>query len=133
MKKGREEPDASKAAAVSVDFIDEYNTDRFNPVIHDFVKKLPGVTSKNMYSILNRVNSLTELLTCSQEELGDIMGSASNAESLYQSLHAPARAITEENRIKADQRYSGNAVIGTRGAVGKKLGSNRFKTNVSKK
>merc|ERR1719430_3071474 len=39
LKKGREEPDATKAAAVSVDLIDEYNTDRFNPVIFDFVKK----------------------------------------------------------------------------------------------
>ena len=93
LKKGREEPDATKAAAVSVDVIDDYNTDRFNPVICDFVKKLPGVTTKNMYSILNRVNSLSELLSCSQADLEEIMGSASNAEELYQGLHTPAKPL----------------------------------------
>ena len=90
LKKGREQPDATKAAAISVDFVDEYNTDRFNPVIYDFVKKLPGVTSKNVYSILNRVNSLAELLASSLGNLIDIMGSTTNAESLYQCLHSPS-------------------------------------------
>ena len=87
LKKGREQPDATKAAAISVDFVDEYNADRFNPVIYDFVKKLPGVTSKNVYNILNRVNSLTELLVCSQGDLIDIMGSTTTVSYTHLRAH----------------------------------------------
>merc|ERR1712223_338347 len=63
LKKGREEPDASKAAAVSIDIIDDYNNDKFNPALQDFLSKLPGITTKNIYAILHKVNSLLELLT----------------------------------------------------------------------
>lgn len=126
LKKGREEPDAKKAAAVSIDFIEEYNTDRFNPVISDFVKKLPGVTSKNVYSLLNRINSLPELIACKQSELEEIMQNTSNAESLYQSLHAPTKPLESSS---TEQR-SGPKNIG-----GNKKGSsnNRFKSNPGNK
>ena len=125
LKKGREQPDATKAAAISVDFVDEYNTDRFNPVIYDFVKKLPGVTSKNVYSILNRVNSLAELLACSQGDLIDIMGSTTNAESLYQSLHSPSNGL--EGQLTVDQRFSSKCAKKVGG--NKKSSINRFKSN----
>ena len=124
LKKGREEPDATKAAAVSVDLIDEYNTDRFNPVIFDFVKKLPGVTTKNIYSLLNRVNSLTELLSCNQTDLEQIIGSASNAEALYQALHSPAKPLESES--------SGSTSIPSKNA-GSKGTTRRFKSNVAAK
>jgi len=91
LKKGREQPDATKAAAISIDYIDDYNNDRFNPVICDFVKKLPGVTSKNMYALLNRLNSLSDLLTCSQADLAEILGNSADAEQLYQSLHTSTK------------------------------------------
>ena len=121
LKKGREEPDASKAAAVSVDVIDEYNTDRFNPVIFDFVKKLPGVTTKNIYSLLNRVNSLSELLSCSQADLEQIIGNASNAEALYQGLHSSAKPL--------DSGSSGSASMPSKNP-GSKVTTKRFKSNV---
>jgi len=124
LKKGREEPDATKAAAVSVDLIDEYNTDRFNPVTFDFVKKLPGVTTKNIYSLLNRVNSLTELLSCNQTDLEQIIGSASNAEALYQALHSPAKPLEPES--------SGSTSIPSKN-VGSKGTTRRFKSNVAAK
>merc|ERR1712179_491381 len=122
LKKGRDEPDATKAAAVSVDVIDDYNTDRINPVIFDFVKKLPGVTTKNVYSLLNRVNSFSELLSCSQIDLEQILGSASNAESLYQALHTPAKPI--------DANPSGSASIPAKNP-GSKATTKRFKSNVA--
>ena len=74
LKKGRPEPDASKAASVTMDVIDEYNKDRFNPIIHDFIKKLPGVTSRNVYAILNRVESMTQLLAMSVDDLSEMVG-----------------------------------------------------------
>ena len=33
LKKGRDEPDASKAATLGVDIIDEYNVDKYNPQV----------------------------------------------------------------------------------------------------
>ena len=73
-----------------MDVIDDYNRDRYNPVIHDFIKKLPGVTSRNVYAILNKVNSMGELLALSAEDLTDIVGKG-NATMLYDSLHTIVR------------------------------------------
>ena len=42
LKKGREEPDPAKAAGVTFDAADEFNTERYNPNIMDFLSKLPG-------------------------------------------------------------------------------------------
>ena len=121
LKKGRDQPDANQAAKISVDVIDDFNTDRFNPVIVDFVKKLPGVTSKNVYSILNRVNSLSELLSCSQSDLEGIIGSASNAEALYEGIHKPTKPV--------DTNPSTHNTIATKN-VGSKGASRRFKSNI---
>ena len=118
LKKGREQPDPAKAAAISIDVIDEYNKDRFNPIIHDFIKKMPGVTSKNLYAILNRMNSMGELLSASVEELTEIMGSG-NAEMLYESLHkvvqprsTPAEAISGQTARPKKGRFKSKAVGG---------------------
>ena len=35
LKKGREQPDAKKAAAMSFDFVDEYNPDKYNAAVKD--------------------------------------------------------------------------------------------------
>ena len=45
-----------------VDIIDEYNVDRFNVQIKDFISKLPGINSKNIYSILNKTDNPLEAL-----------------------------------------------------------------------
>ena len=121
LKKGRDEPNADQAAAVSVDVIDEFNTDRFNPVISDFVKKLPGVTSTNLYSILNRINSLSELLSCSQAELEEIIGSASHAEALYEGLHKPVKPL--------ETNSSTSNIVSIKNA-GTKGNTRRFKSSV---
>jgi DNA excision repair protein ERCC-4 len=66
LKKGRDQPEASKAATLGVDIIDEYNVDKFNPQIKDLLSKLPGVNSKNIFGLLNRAGSLSELASCPQ-------------------------------------------------------------------
>ena len=66
LKKGRDEPDASKAATLGVDIVDEYNVDRFNAQIKDFVSKLPGINSKNIYAVLNKADNLIDLLDLSE-------------------------------------------------------------------
>ena len=87
LKKGRDEPDASKAATIGVDIIDEYNVDRYNVQIKDFVSKLPGVTSKNVFALLNKVDNLADLLDMTEQTLIEIIGSKQNGSDLYKALH----------------------------------------------
>jgi len=87
LKKGRDEPDASKAATLGVDIIDDYNVDRFNALVKEFVLKLPGINSKNIYAVLNKAENLLDLLDLSEDTLGEILGSRQNATDLFNALH----------------------------------------------
>ena len=109
LKRGREEPDASKAAAISIDIIDDYNNDKFNPALQDFLSKLPGITTKNIYAILHKVNSLLELLTLSTEDLEDILGSKQCAEDLHESLHGNIKpVVTDSYEVKRPKTKGGS-------------------------
>jgi len=87
LKKGREEPEAAKAATLGVDMIDEYNVDRYNPQIKELVARLPGVTSRNIYSLLNRAECLGDLADCPQASLEEMLGSQAGGAALYAALH----------------------------------------------
>lgn len=102
LKKGREEPDASKAATLGVDIVDDYNVDRFNAQIKDFVSKLPGINSKNIYAILNKTENLIDLLDMSEETLGEILGSNQNGSDLYNALHGTIKV--PETDLKQDKK-----------------------------
>ena len=108
-----------KAAAISIDFIDEYNTDKFNPAVQDFLSKLPGITTRNVFAILNKVNSLAELLTLSVEDIEEILGSKQNAADLYESLHGKLKPIEEGAEVK-------RPVFGSKAKTGKS--GSRFKS-----
>ena len=43
LKKGREQPDAKKAAAMSFDFVDEYNPDKYNAAVKDLGRRFSAV------------------------------------------------------------------------------------------
>ena len=64
-QEGREEPDGAVAAAIGVDRDDTEFLEKWNAAIHDFVTKLPGVTTKNQHSLLMKGKSLDHLLTLS--------------------------------------------------------------------
>lgn len=66
LKQGREQPDSSKAATIGVDIIDDINVDKYNPQIQDFLSKLPGISSKNIYAIMNHCENLLDLLEISE-------------------------------------------------------------------
>ena len=87
LKKGRDEPDASKAATLGVDSIDEYNVDKFNPQIQELVSKLPGVTSKNIFGLLHGASCLADLIDCNQESLEKMLGSQVREEMLLILTH----------------------------------------------
>ena len=122
LKQGREEPDAAKAAAMTSDVIDDFNVEKYNPGVYDFVMKLPGVTSKNVFGILNRAENLADLLNFSQDELSEMLGSVQNSELLFSALH--------DRLSKVEQgRKRERPIESSRGRGGKGL----FKSRASKR
>lgn len=110
LKKGREEPDPAKAAGVTIDAADEFNTDKYNPTIMDFLAKLPGVTTKNIFSLMNNVEDLADLLNRSVENLTEVLGHSQNASELYEALHNNVLPADETNaktktKSKGDTRF----------------------------
>ena len=59
------------------------------------VAKLPGVTSRNVFGLLNRASDLRELVDFGEDELEEAMGSRENALLLHKALHQRVKAPTE--------------------------------------
>ncbi|XP_073949397.1 DNA repair endonuclease XPF mei-9 [Choristoneura fumiferana] len=92
LKQGRKNPEIAAAIALGGDnTADDINYERYNILVHDFVQKLPGVTSKNMARIMNKGVSLDHLLTLNKEELGQIIENKNEADTLYSVLHVKAK------------------------------------------
>ena len=60
---------------------------RYNVQIKDFVSKLPGINSKNIYAVLNKTDTLLDLLDMNEDTLSEILGSRQNGSELYSALH----------------------------------------------
>ncbi|XP_068247046.1 DNA repair endonuclease XPF [Palaemon carinicauda] len=95
LKVGKEEPVVAEAQAITAETNPDIDNDRFNPQIKDFISKLPGVTTKNIHSLLNKVSSLPELLLLSKEELFNILGNNNQAKLLYEGLHHTMKPPTQ--------------------------------------
>ena len=75
----------------------------------DFLAKLPGINSKNIYGILNHADNLLDLLELSQEKLSEILGSKQNAADLYGALHGeidlPSTDQNKQEKKKPFKRF----------------------------
>ena len=101
---------------MTIDAADEFNTEKYNPTIMDFLSKLPGVTTKNIFALMNRLENMQDLLDQSLEDLTEILGHSGNAKDLFESLH--------ENVCPKDDQLSANAKMKAKGS--------RFKSGKSK-
>lgn len=81
--------------------------------------KLPGITTRNVFGILNRVNSLLELMSLKVEDLEELLGSKENAKDVYQALH--------EKLHPSDTDPKNSVIFHKKGKSGKPDGS-RFKS-----
>ncbi|CAH2244781.1 jg25658, partial [Pararge aegeria aegeria] len=89
LKQGKSNPNVEEALALSGDTTaDDMNYERYNILVHDFVQKLPGVTTKNITRLMNRGISLDHLISLTQ---------SSEAEE------TPTRVILRGNGL-SDQR-----------------------------
>lgn len=86
IKEGRPQPSAEVAASVGQEE-GNYNDEKYNPAIMEFIRKLPGVSMQNINSILNKCESLEHLLTLSKEQLKEILQNSAHADQLYTALH----------------------------------------------
>uniref|UniRef100_A0A3Q2PQ15 DNA repair endonuclease XPF n=1 Tax=Fundulus heteroclitus TaxID=8078 RepID=A0A3Q2PQ15_FUNHE len=101
LKRGRPEPDASAAQAVTAesDVVGE-SAALYNPGPYDFLMKMPGVNAKNFRALMKSAASLAELAALSQERLEESLGNASNAKALYEFLHSEADVPAHLQRAK---------------------------------
>lgn len=96
LKTNRAEPDPAEAAAHGSDDSStttgpadiEQIVDKINPTLHDFLLKLPGITSKNVGLVLRKVHDMKALLALDEAELAEVLaGHTGNAKLLWQILH----------------------------------------------
>lgn len=72
LQQGRKNPNVEEALALSSDnTAEDMYYERYNTQVHDFVQKLPGVSSKNIARIMDRGISLDHLITLDQVSLFD--------------------------------------------------------------
>ncbi|XP_045533645.1 DNA repair endonuclease XPF isoform X1 [Pieris brassicae] len=110
LKQGRKNPNVEEAIALSGEnSIDDICYERYNALIHDFVHKLPGVTSKNITRIMNRGISLDHLITLSQESLYNILENKKEAEMLYSILHIKSKPSDskKDEKLFGKRKFSG--------------------------
>ncbi|RVE46864.1 hypothetical protein evm_008509 [Chilo suppressalis] len=92
LKQGRKNPNVAEALALSGEnTADDMNYERYNVLVHDFVQKLPGVTTKNISRILNRGVSLHHLLSLTKNQLEDLIENKNEADTLHSILHMKAK------------------------------------------
>ena len=72
--------------------------------------KMPGVNSKNVFAIMNHVESLAELVTFSLEQLTQILGSAPHAQQLHQFLHRADSGAASTTHAAGGKPATGKAV-----------------------
>lgn len=101
LKRGRPEPDAAAAQAVTAesDIVAE-SADFYNPGPYDFLMKVPGVNTKNYRALIRNADSLADLVKLSQDKLTEILGNANNAKLLYEFLHNVAHVPAPAQKTK---------------------------------
>lgn len=108
LKQGRNNPNIAEAIALSGEnTADDMNYERYNILVHDFVQKLPGVTSKNINRIMNKGISLDHLITLTKDELSEVVENKNEAETLYSILHVKARPMDAKEEKFGKKKFTG--------------------------
>ncbi|XP_014681675.1 PREDICTED: DNA repair endonuclease XPF-like [Priapulus caudatus] len=103
LKVDKEQPDEAAAKAITVASC-EFSLpgmDRFNHNTQDFVMKLPGVSSKNYRQLLSKVRDLAELVSLTEERLGEILDNKAFGKQLYEFIHKEK----EESKTKGKSSF----------------------------
>lgn len=95
LKANAEQPDAAQAATVGLlTGTDEAHEEPTNSAAIDLLRRLPGVTERNVHAVLRQVGSLSALATSSEARLAEVLGDAHQGATLHRFLHSPFPAFT---------------------------------------
>ena len=90
LKANAEQPDSARAASVGMDAgTDEAHEEPTNSAAIDFLRRLPGVTQRNVHAVMRGVGSLAALATASEARLAEVLGDVHQAATLHRFLHSP--------------------------------------------
>jgi DNA excision repair protein ERCC-4 len=88
LKKGKAQPSPDEAMAIQKEAVGEHISTKYSPIPHSFISRMPGIDSRNVYSILNRFNSLQELANAPEKELEETLENSHTAAVLYAGIHS---------------------------------------------
>ncbi|CAK9006253.1 DNA repair endonuclease XPF (DNA excision repair protein ERCC-4) [Durusdinium trenchii] len=110
LKEGRYQPDSKAAAQIDAEDLEEdtegAHKTQSNSAAFEVLRKLPGITPKNMHVLARRAGNLAGLLDLSLGELGEIMGDA-NANQLHSFLRASSQTAATQDRGLEDVGAAG--------------------------
>ena len=96
LKSGCPQPDAQTAMAIKSDQIKEAENIKYNSVLMDLLLKIPGIHSKNLHRVLNKVANLYDLCQMSETELTDVLENSNDAKAAYEFLNKTRKDTTNE-------------------------------------
>lgn len=103
LKMDKDQPDATRVATISSEELPpETFEDKYDIQVRDFLLKLPGVNTRNVYALMSSAQTIVDLVGLSIEELEEILGNSRSAELLHKTLHSSLRKIASD-AISAEQ------------------------------
>ena len=105
LKEDKEEPDPNSIIAKSGQQLPaEFVTDKYDIETKEFLLCLPGINANNVYSVMNSVKCIADLIDLSVEELTEIVGNSLSGEQLYECLHSKVIDRTNQDLVKIKER-----------------------------
>lgn len=102
LKMDRDQPDSQRITMISSkELPPETFEDKYDLQVKDFLLKLPGVNTRNVYAIMNCAPTIADLVDISLEQYQEMLP-AGSAELLYNTLHLSLRNFASE-AIRAEQ------------------------------
>lgn len=110
LKRGKEQPNPNEALSILKEATG-ITVSKYNPIPHAFLSKMPGIDSKNVYTILNRCESLVDLSKLSEEQLLEVLENSQTAKLLYAGFHS--KILLESSDTSAGKPKSGSSKSAT--------------------
>lgn len=125
LKRGKPQPNPEEALSIMKEATG-LSVSKYNPITHSLLSKMPGIDSRNVYTILNHCNSLVDLAKMTESELTEVLGNSQNAKALYAGLHS--RILFENS--ESNQGSSGKSKPSVQAGPSKSSTTSNFRVGV---
>ncbi|KAL8600798.1 hypothetical protein ACOMHN_055993 [Nucella lapillus] len=112
LKVNRSQPDAAVAMGMKAGGQAVEWGDRYSHVPQDMALRMPGVTSKNYRSVLNKFDNMLAVSQASLEQLNTVLGNSAQAKQLHDFFHT--KATPDATAEKSSARGRGGKRFGKR-------------------